>query len=423
MTESQSLLLSNARAFVTDLFQNKVNKSIRFHNLEHTQGVALACEDMADYYQFSDEDRLALYIAAWFHDTGFSGGNAHGHEDVSIKLATNFLQENNADPQFVQKVISCIEATKMPQSPKTLIEQVLCDADLAHLGTNEFTIKNKQLREELIGFSKQDISKKEWRKMNITFLENHTYFTDYGRRKLQPVKEQNLEQLKEKEDDGKKKKKEKPSDTVLGEFTEQVKKDTEVKKKEKAEKTEREATAVFRIMASNQANLSHMADNKAHIMISVNSIILSIVISVLGKQLEEHTNLVVPTILLVIVCVGAIVFSILATRPNVTTGKFTREDIQTKKTNLLFFGNFFKMSLTDYDWAMQEMLNDKQYLYSSMIKDNYFLGVVLAKKYKYLRISYTIFMYGIIISMLAFAIFFVLPEPGFAYSPGNIFIP
>jgi predicted metal-dependent HD superfamily phosphohydrolase len=417
MTESQSTLLSNARIFVTNLFQNKVNKSIRFHNLEHTQGVALASEEMANYYQFGDEDRLALYIAAWFHDTGFSSGQAHGHEDVSIDLATNFLQENKADPAFIQKVISCIEATKMPQSPKNLIEQVLCDADLFHLGTDEFTIKNKLLRDELTGFSKQDISKKQWRKMNISFLENHAYFTDYGRRKLQPVKERNLEELKE-QGNGKKKKKEKPDETILTDFSEQVKKDTENKKKGGVEKTEREATAVFRIMASNQANLSHMADNKAHIMISVNSIILSIVISVLGKQLEDHTNLVVPTIMLVIVCVGAIVFSILATRPNVTTGKFTREDIQNKKTNLLFFGNFFKMSLSDYDWAMQEMLNDKQYLYSSMIKDNYFLGVVLAKKYRYLRISYTIFMYGIIISMLAFAIFFILPEPGFSYMAG-----
>jgi len=418
MTESQTLLLSNARKFVTDLFQNKVNKSIRFHNLQHTEGVASACEEIANYYQLADEDRLTVCIAAWFHDTGFSNGQAHGHEDISIQLATTFLQDNKADPAFIQKVISCIEATKMPQSPKNLLEQILCDADLSHLGTDEFTAKNKLLREELIGFSKQDISKKQWRKMNISFLENHKYFTDYGRRKLQPVKEKNLDELKDNEADGKKKKKEKSEETVLTEFSEQVKLDTKIKKNEKLEKTEREATAVFRIMASNQANLSHMADNKAHIMISVNSIILSIVIGVLGKQLEDHTNLVIPTIILVLVCVGAIVFSVLATRPNITPGKFTREDIQTKKTNLLFFGNFFKMSLTDYDWAMQEMLNDKQYLYSSMIKDNYFLGVVLAKKYRFLRFSYNIFMYGIIISMLGFALSFILPESGFAYTAG-----
>ncbi|HYM93064.1 MAG TPA: Pycsar system effector family protein, partial [Chitinophagaceae bacterium] len=264
------------------------------------------------------------------------------------------------------------------------------------------------------------ISKKQWRKMNISFLEGHKYFTDFGRRKLQPAKEKNLQELNNREGEmkeGKKKKKAVLAETDLDNFSDPGNKDAEIKKK-KEEHTEREATAVFRIIASNQSNLSRMADDKAHIMISVNSIILSIVISVLGKQLDTHTNLVIPTIVLVIVCVGAIVFSILATRPNITSGKFTREDIQNKKTNLLFFGNFFRMSLPDYDWAMQEMLNDKQYLYSSMIKDNYFLGVVLAKKYRYLRISYSIFMYGLIIAMITFAIFFVMPEPGFTYTPG-----
>jgi hypothetical protein len=105
---------------------------------------------------------------------------------------------------------------------------------------------------------------------------------------------------------------------------------------------------------------------------------------------------------LVLVCVGATIFAILATRPNISSGTFTKEDIENKKTNLLFFGNFHNMTLPDYDWAMEEMLKDRDYLYGSMVKDIYFLGVVLAKKYKFLRISYDIFMYGLIISMLAF---------------------
>jgi hypothetical protein len=112
---------------------------------------------------------------------------------------------------------------------------------------------------------------------------------------------------------------------------------------------------------------------------------------------------------LVTVCVAAIVFSILATRPNVNHGKFTEDDIRNKRTNLLFFGNFFRMSLQDYDWAMQEMLGDRDYLYSSIVKDNYFLGVVLAKKYNYLRIAYNIFMYGLILAIIAFVIAFLMP--------------
>ena len=81
-----------------------------------------------------------------------------------------------------------------------------------------------------------------------------------------------------------------------------------------------------------------------------------------------------------------------------------------KKVNLLFFGNFYNMSLPDYDWAMKEMMSDREYLNSSMIKDIYFLGVVLARKYKYLRISYNIFMFGLVLAIVAFGIAFVFAE-------------
>ena len=293
----------------------------------------------------------------------------------------------------------------MPQSPGSLIEQILCDADLFHLGTDEFNAKNEQLRQELTEFSKEEVSKKKWRKMNIAFLENHKYFTDYGRRKLQPVKEQHLDELKGKGDGGKKGKKDKKEDEMLGGFIEDINKDPEAKKKkDKENQTERGISTVFRIMANNHASLSQMADSKANIMISVNAIILSLLISNLVRHLDENHNLIIPTIMLVLSCVLAIIFAVLATRPNISHGTFTKEDIQKKSTNLLFFGNFHNMTLPDYDWAMKEMLGDRDYLYGSMVKDLYFLGVVLAKKYRYLRISYNIFMYGLIISMLTYGI-------------------
>lgn len=406
MTDSLSQLLSGAREFATDIFLNKVSKSLKYHNLEHTQRVVLACEEMANYYQLQPEDRDAVLLAAWFHDTGFSGGESNGHEEASVQLATTFLQDQKADAALIQKVSSCIEATKMPQSPKNLIEQIICDADLFHLGTDEFKTRNEELRNELQEFSKQEISKKKWRKMNIAFMEGHTYFTDYGRRKLQPVKEEHIAALKNPDTNkGKEKKKNKKEKDMLTVFPEEVVKDSaaeQKKKKEKETMSERAISTVFRIMANNHASLSQMADSKANIMISVNSIILSILISLLIRHLDENKNLVIPTILLVLVCVGAIIFAILATRPNITSGTFTKEDIQNKKTNLLFFGNFHNMTLPDYDWAMEEMLKDRDYMYGSMVKDIYFLGVVLAKKYKFLRLSYNIFMYGLIISMLSF---------------------
>ena len=420
MTENQAKLLNDAQTYVSDLFQTKVNKSIHFHTLEHTHDVVNACTLMANHYHLVDDERMALILGAWFHDTGFSSGKAKDHESVSIRLATDFLLQHNCNQPFVEKVISCINATRLPQNPTNHIEQIICDADLFHLGTDSFKEKNRLLREELNDFGEMDISKKAWRKNNIAFLENHHYFTTYAKEHLQPVKEKFLLELKAKENGEDKnfkkeigKKKDKPNIAP----PEEEKKAEDKKKKEKESQTDRGISTVFRIMASNQSNLSHMADNKAHIMISVNSIILSVVVSFLGKELDTNYNLIYPIIAIVITGVLTIVFSVLATRPNVTSGTFTKDDIDNKKTNLLFFGNFHKMNLTDYDWAMTELLGDKDYLYSSMIKDNYFLGIVLAKKYKYLRISYNIFMYGIILSMIAFAIAYstsgkVLYTPG-----------
>jgi predicted metal-dependent HD superfamily phosphohydrolase len=422
MPENELLLLQDAEAYVTDLLLNKLSKSIKFHNIQHTQEVVAASKLLAGTQQLPQEDLHPLLLAAWFHDTGYIGGEAKGHEMLSIQLATDFLNTRSVSPELINKVTGCINATRMPQSPTTAIERIICDADLFHLGTDAFDEKNRLLRDELEEFGEKALSKKDWRKVNIRFLESHKYFTNYGREKLEPEKQIHLAELKLKEKstedmkpDKKEKEKQKDKEKAI-----QVAKDSaaEKAKKEKAKQSERGIATVFRIMAQNQSNLSQMADAKANILISVNSIILTIIISVLFTKLENNSNLQIPVILLVVVCVSAIVFSILATRPNVSEGAFTREDIHNKKTNLLFFGNFFKMGLADYDWAMQEMLADNDYLNSSIVKDNYFLGVVLAKKYRFLRYAYNIFMYGLILSMLAFAVAFMVPQATEVYAPG-----
>ena len=98
------------------------------------------------------------------------------------------------------------------------------------------------------------------------------------------------------------------------------------------------------------------------------------------------------------------IMSIIATRPNVTSGQFTKEDVKNQEVNLSFFGNFHKMKLEEYEWAIQELVNDKDYIYKALTKDLYFLGKVLERKYRILRITYTVFMVGIIISLIAFGI-------------------
>jgi predicted metal-dependent HD superfamily phosphohydrolase len=423
MTTGQLELLMKAQEFISDHYRNHVNPSFVFHNLTHTQEVVAGCEEMAEFYKLQDDDRFALSIAAWFHDSGYSKGVAKDHESESIRLATNFLQQANVPADSIHKTVACIDATRLPQSPTSLISSIICDADLSHLGTADFFEKSKLLRQEINNIHDEKINKKDWRKINIKFLEGHKYFTDYAKQKLEPIKQRNLAELKNKELI--KEENTKPSKAEEKKIEVKAAKknlpvtpvstdDKDKKKKEKdaADKNERGISTMFRIMSNSQTNLSAMADSKANIMISVNSIIISIMISGLLTVIISNPHLAVPFFLLVIVCVTAIVFSVLATRPKITSGRFSQEDIQNKKINLLFFGNFYNMGLQDYEWAMREMLNSRDYLYESMIKDIYFLGIVLAKKYKYLRISYNIFMYGLILVVIAFAvaIFFFKPQ-------------
>ena len=175
-------------------------------------------------------------------------------------------------------------------------------------------------------------------------------------------------------------------------------------KKSKNERPDKGIETMFRVTAGNNQKLSNMADNKAHILISVNSIILSAVISLLLRKLDAHEELIIPTFILITVSLITIIFSILSTRPTIPRGTFTEKDIAEKKTNLLFFGNFYKMNLEQYTKGMWEVMDDRDFLYGSLIKDVYAQGVVLGKKYRLLRTAYNVFMYGLVLSVIAYMI-------------------
>jgi len=415
-------LLQQVQHYVRNLFSTRTNKALVYHNYDHTWDVVQACQQMALHYNLPEEEQLGLLTAAWFHDTGYLVVGPKDHEEESQRIANAFLKERNASNEFIELVNGCIAATKLPAAPQNLLQQILCDADLFHLGSDNFAIRNKQLREEIGNFQKEQIGKREWRQANVEFLERHRYFTDYAREQQEPAKQKHLQELK-----GKLSKKEKSASETAVPLPIQVidpvmkpapvndekekeeaeksrQKESEKDEKEKQSKSDRSIVAMFRIMSENHVNLSSMADSKANIMISINTIVISILVSVLLGKLQFYPQYTIPTIILMVVCLGAIVFSILATRPNISGGTFSQDDIRDKKINLLFFGNFYNMSLPDYDWAMKEMMQDKEYLFESMIKDIYFLGVVLARKYKLLRIAYNIFMFGLIAAILAFGI-------------------
>ena len=170
----------------------------------------------------------------------------------------------------------------------------------------------------------------------------------------------------------------------------------------KKDRPSRGIETMFRIVASKNIRISEMADGKANIMISINSIIISVILGLMASSLHDNQNLIIPTIILLAVNVGTIVFSVLATRPKISNGVFTREDVTNRSVNLLYFGSFYKMNFKEFDEGLKEMMDDSEFLYGTLSKDTYWQGKVLGRKYRLLRISYTIFLYGIVASVLAF---------------------
>ncbi|CAM3710521.1 Pycsar system effector family protein [Mucilaginibacter galii] len=185
-------------------------------------------------------------------------------------------------------------------------------------------------------------------------------------------------------------------------------KDKAGKEKSSKERPEKGIETMFRVSSANHQRLSDMADNKASIMITVNSIILSAVLSLLLRRLEDQPYLAIPTFMLIAISLVAMIFAILSTRPSIPDGSFSMQDIEQQKVNLLFFGNFYKMSLPDFKTAMQKTMEDSELLYGNLIMDGYAQGIVLGKKYRLLRISYNIFMFGLIASVIAFFVVSVL---------------
>lgn len=388
-------LVSRSKEYVEGVLKN-LPEEYCYHNLQHTREVATAVEEIGVQSKLSQEQLELVILAAWFHDIGYKCG-FDNHEEESIRLMREILTSWKVPPEKIDDIEKIVLSTKMPQSPDDELSKVMCDADLYHLSSDDFSERSEALRQELVTLCNKDISSKDWVKNNIEFLNHHNYFTAYGKQVLEPKKRENLERLK-------KKAKKKVDAKYVQKLEEQLAKLKKKIEKDKVMKPDRGIETMFRITSKNHLTLSGMADNKANIMISINSIILSVLVSVLFRKFEDYPNLIIPGMLLVVVCLTTIVFAVLATRPNVSSGTFTREDILERKTNLLFFGNFHGMELDNYMWGMREMMKDADFLYGSMIKDIYFLGIVLGKKYRMLRKSYNVFMYGFIISILAFVI-------------------
>lgn len=184
-----------AKTFILDKLQHELPQHLSYHSVGHVQDVCQAATEIARQEGIAGEDLTLLLTAALFHDSGFLFGAAE-HEKKSCELVRQYLPGLDYTSEQIEKICGMIMATRIPQTPHNLLEEVLADADLDYLGRDDFFVIGDRLYEELAMYGIVN-DRKDWNELQIRFLENHHYFTETAIQSRKAKKEEHLQSIKE----------------------------------------------------------------------------------------------------------------------------------------------------------------------------------------------------------------------------------
>ncbi|MFV0376246.1 MAG: Pycsar system effector family protein [Mangrovibacterium sp.] len=380
-------VIEKVKLFVIDFFEKHPKQKLVFHTLEHTYAVVRSAETLGRAEALSDAEMQALLIAAWFHDTGYLV-QLENHETASVQIAESFFDQNPLDAECRQLVSDAILATRRQSEPKNAVERVLLDADVSHVADVNFISISKKLKKERANYAECAVNFADYWTETLGFLRKLSFYTGYAKQNFTPQLEQNTELVEE---------------MIAGDTDKET-----AKKDKKKQSTEKGVESMFRLTASNQMRLSSIADKKANILISINSILISVSVATVSRQLVSLDEMLPTVVILFVACLVSLVFAILSCRPEVRSSQVTDQQLKEKKANLLFFGNFIRIPYPKYETAVRDMMDDYEYLYRSLIRDQYYLGKSLYRKFKLLRMAYDVFMYGFILAAIVFVVSYTI---------------
>lgn len=381
----RSEVVAYVEKHVVRLLKDKLDNQFCYHNLQHTLAVRDAGLELGAKAELSAEDMEILELAALLHDTGFTETYT-GHEDVSCRIAEDLLGALRYPADKTARVLACIAATRISSQPETLLEMVLRDADLAHLASDDYLKAVETLRKEWKTFLGETYTDQEWYELNHKFLKSHSYYTHAARELWDAQKTANQKALKK---------------LVKAH-------QAEAEAEEGRVTGTRSAQMMFKTALRNHIDLSNLADNKANIMLSINAIIITIAMPLAATYVKQNHYLLAPMATLLGTCLSSMFFATMATRPIKMTGYTHKEAIEQGQANLFFFGNFFKMSFEEYRKGMLYIASDEKRLDSAILRDLFFLGKSLGRKYTQLRTCYTVFLSGIGFTVLVFALSYLM---------------
>lgn len=183
--------LKAIKALVSEKMRKGLSDKLSYHGLHHTLDVYDVCNKYIRRLKLSKEDANLLRVSALVHDVGIIW-SYFGHEEESVRFSEEYLPKygfTTADLKVIKGLILC---TKIPQAPKTLLEKIICDADLDYLGRNDVYTISKTLYDEFMAYNiVQD--EESWDRLQVKFLTQHHYHTDFAKKYRAPKKQMYVE--------------------------------------------------------------------------------------------------------------------------------------------------------------------------------------------------------------------------------------
>lgn len=372
-------ILEESLNFVQEYLNENLDSRCVYHNFEHTLGVVKAATLLGKEAKLSALDQEDLILAASFHDIGYAVDRAE-HETLSAEIANGFLIQKDLAEERRKNISETILATKLGYEGSSPMQLLIQDADMYGLASENYKAISQRLKMENNELEQVQMTDALWLKKNIDFFKAHKYQSKAGKKLFNKGKKKNLKKLIQE----------------LG-----------MSKKEEKLQTiasSKSAQTQLKTALRNHIDLSSIADNKANIMLSVNAIVITVGLPLLIDRMGENPKLMIPTAIVAISSLISMVFATLATRPIKMTGLTNLDQIQQKKSNLFFFGNFYNMKFDEYETGIKSVISNNEILDNSITRDLFFLGKSLGHKYDKLRICYNVFMVGLVLAVLAFAL-------------------
>jgi len=369
-------LVVESRHIVERCMAEHGGNHLTYHNMAHTNRVVKAAALLADKAGLATKEKEDLVLAAIYHDVGYCMG-ADGHEIKGADIAATSLQELGLSQDRIDRIQELIMATAMSWVGDDHMCQLLVDADMSGLADSDYLIIAEGLRKEKSHLQNVEIETSDWITQNIRFFESHKYLSPEGKAIYNKGKKKNLKWLR---------------------------KMAAANSRSLTIASSKSAQTQLKTALRNHIDLSAIADNKANIMLSVNAIVITVGVPLLLQRIHSQPLLLIPTIILGLTSLVSMIFATLSTRPQSMNGLTDLSQIPKRKTNLFFFGNFYKMDFEEYEKGMKEVVADSDLLDNSITRDLFYLGKSLGKKFSQLRTCYNVFMIGTILAVAVYIV-------------------